>query len=139
VPAAVWILLGALVIGLGLLVLLVTRVRSLGRRFGTFECALRLAGRTAWASGIAGYGADRLDWYRVLSLSPRPAHSWQRSALVVVARSSRLRAGRRTAITEATVRCRDEEFTLAMADQAYAGFASWLEAAPPGSRPGVVG
>ena len=119
--------------------MLVTRVRSLGRRFGTFECALRLAGRTAWASGIAGYGADRLDWYRVLSLSPRPAHSWQRSALEVLARSSRLRAGRRTAITEATLRCRGEDFIPAMTDQAYAGLASWFEAAPPGSRPGVVG
>jgi hypothetical protein len=132
-------LLGAFLLGLGLLVLLVTRVRSLGRRFGTFECALRFAGRTAWASGIAGYGADRLEWFRVLSLSPRPAHSWQRSALVVVARSPRLRSGRRTAITEATVRCRGAEFTLAMTDQAYAGLASWLEAAPPGSRPGLVG
>lgn len=136
-PAAFWILLGALLLGLGLLVLLVTRVRSLGRRFGTFECALRRAGRTTWAGGIAGYGADRLVWYRVLSLSPRPAHSWQRSAMLVVARSSRLRGGRRTAITEATVRCAEDEFALAMSDQAYAGLTAWLEAAPPGARPGI--
>lgn len=136
-PVAAWILLGAAVAGFAALVMLVTRVRSLGQRVGSFECGLRREGRTRWASGIASYGFDRLDWYRVLSFAPRPARSWPRSGFELTGRASRLSGGRRTSITELRCRSDDEEFFLAMSEQAYAGLTSWLEAAPPGVTRGL--
>ena len=45
------------------------RLRTLGSRVGSFECALQMP--TGWASGIAHYGADSLHWYRLISPSAR--------------------------------------------------------------------
>jgi hypothetical protein len=131
VHPALWLVIGAGVAGLVALALLISRVRSLGRRLGSFECALRRSGKSSWASGIASYGVDRLEWYRVLSYAPRPERSWPRSRIEVLDRASRLTAGRRTSIIELRCRSVDDEFTLAMSEQAYAGLTSWLEAAPP--------
>lgn len=131
---AVWALLAVTAAGILALGFVLSRIRTLGHRVGSFECALRRRGRTAWSAGIAIYGADRLDWYRVLSFSPRPEHTWRRAALRVLDRASRLTAGRRTAVMELRCRHLDEEFTLAMSEQASAGLTSWLEAAPPSGR-----
>lgn len=130
-PVAVWVLLGACVVAAVALVLLISRVRSLGRRLGSFECALRRDPRSGWASGIATFGVDRLEWYRVLAFTPRPERSWRRSRMEVLDRASRLSGGRRTTVVELHCRDQDDEFTLAMSEQAYAGLTSWLEAAPP--------
>lgn len=129
---AAWLVLALVVPAAASLGLLVSRVRSLGRRIGSFECALRRGGRSGWTGGIASFGLDRLDWYRLLSFSLRPAQSWSRSELRIVDRAVRLSAGKRTSIVEANCCSRDAEFTLAMSEQAYAGLTSWLEAAPPG-------
>ncbi len=126
-----WLLLGACVLAAVALAMLISRVRSLGRRLGSFECAYRRAEGHGWASGIAAFGADRLEWYRVLSYTPRPEHTWLRSRLEVLDRASRLTAGRRTSIVEIHCRTADEEFSLAMSVDAYAGLTSWLEATPP--------
>lgn len=117
-----------------LVVLLLVRTRSLGLRVGSFECALRRAGRTSWASGFAAYGADRLEWYRVLSASPRPERAWPRNGLEVLATAVRLHDGRPTTVMELSCRSGAEVFTLAMSYQAASGLTSWLEAAPPGGR-----
>jgi hypothetical protein len=128
---APWLLLGACLALAAALVALIVRVRSLGRRLGAFECAYRRADQQAWASGIAWYGEDRLEWYRVLSFTPRPEHAWARSRLEVLGRTPRLTAGRRTSVVELRCRTPDGEFSLAMSERASAGLTSWLEAAPP--------
>jgi hypothetical protein len=126
-----WLASVAVALGIGALAALVSRVRSLGRRLGSFECALRRGARSAWASGIATYGVDTLDWHRVLSFSPGPERSWRRSRIEVVNRSVRLTAGRRTSVVELSCRVDDDEFLLALSEQAFSGLTSWLEAAPP--------
>ena len=123
-------LLGAVVV----VVLLVgaglwfSRVRTLNRRVGSFTCAV---GRTAdgpWSSGVAQYGADRLYWWHIRSLSTRPRARWQRVGFTVVERSERS-AG------QVVVTCRDDEsgtqpVHLLMSADAYAGLTSWIEATP---------
>lgn len=130
--SVVWSLVALAAVGVVLLGLLVMRTSSLGRRVGSFECALRRAERMRWASGFAAYGADRLEWYRVLSASPRPERSWPRARFEVLDARVRLRDGRPTTVMELACRDGAETFTLAMSQQAASGLTSWLEAAPPG-------
>ena len=107
------------------------RLRTLGSRVGSFECALQMP--TGWASGIAHYGADSLHWYRLISLSPRPERSWVRAELQIVERSARDPQAPLTAsrIIEVTCTLPGEQFTLAMRAGPYSGLASWLESQPP--------
>jgi hypothetical protein len=136
---------GALV---GLLVLLavgvVVRRRWLGRGVGTFDCSMRTTldkmGK-GWTLGVARYEADRIEWFRVFGILLRPSRVLRRSDLAVAER--RYPSG-----TEAfavmsgfvIVRCSYEgvPMELAMSEQAYTGFASWLEAAPPGQNVDVA-
>lgn len=125
------------------LVLVVVRRRRLLGRLGTFDCSIRQARRRGrrWALGVAQYETDRLDWYRTFSLSPRPSCSYARRALAVTvfrdAEGSELVAVQPGAMI---VECRldGEDVELAMGRDAYTGFASWLESAPPGQGVNVA-
>ncbi|MFC4555964.1 DUF2550 family protein [Georgenia faecalis] len=112
--------------------LLLWRARALGRRVGSFECARRIDG--AWRSGIASYGAGRLDWHRLVSLSWHPAARWRRRDLVLVGWDQRVRPGGPSHVVEARFACADATFELAMRAEAFAGMTSWLEATPPSER-----
>lgn len=119
-----------LVVGLGVL-----RLRGLSRRVGSFPCQARGAGnpQAPFTLGIAHYGVGRIDWWRCWSLSLRPSRTWRRDALVVTGRVPLDHAGQHD---QYLVRCRYDgvDFELTMSAGAYAGLASWLEAAPPGQR-----
>jgi hypothetical protein len=136
---------GALV---GLLVLLaigvVVRRRWLGRGVGTFDCSLRTTldrlGK-GWTLGVARYEADRIEWFRVFGVVLRPSRVLRRSDLAVQER--RHPSGPEAfAVMSGSVivRCAYDGSTieLAMSEQAYTGFASWLEAAPPGQNVSVA-
>jgi len=122
----------------------VSRRRFLTRDVGAFDCSLRVGSSPAakgWRLGVARYESDRIDWYRVFSVSPRPAESLVRAELDVQER--RRPAGQETfAVLAGSIiaRCRyrGELVELAMTDQAYTGFAAWLEAAPPGQNVNVA-
>jgi len=136
VPLPAWIAIGlllavALVVGLGAL-----RLRAIAHRVGSFECSARPAGdaQASWSLGIAHYGVGRIDWWRCWSLSLRPARTWRRQDLVILSRRP-LDEDRDLFLVECSYE--DVRFELTMSSGAYAGLASWLEAAPPGRR-GVV-
>jgi Protein of unknown function (DUF2550) len=122
----------------------VSRRRFLSRDLGAFDCSLRLGSRESgkgWRLGVARYESDRIDWYRVFSVNPRPAESLVRAELDVLER--RKPNGQETfAVLAGSIiaRCRyrGEQVELAMTDQAYTGFASWMEAAPPGQGVNVA-
>ncbi|WP_432520908.1 DUF2550 domain-containing protein [Kineococcus sp. SYSU DK006] len=128
---------------LAFLVAVVLRRRRLTARLGTFDCSVRQTRgtRRRWALGVARYEVDRLDWYRTFSLSPRPSCSYARRALAVTlfrdAEGQELMAVQPGAIV---VECRYEGtgIELAMTSDAYTGFASWLESAPPGQNVNVA-
>ena len=132
--AGVLVLL-VLVYGLGLVV----RRRLLSRDGGTFElsCRTRSAhpGR-GWVLGLGRYSGERLEWFRIFSLSPRPKHSWDRSALTYDVR--RLPEGREEMSLypdHVIVGCSspDGPVELAMSAASLTGFQAWLEARPPGA------
>lgn len=109
-----------------------SRLRTLSGRVGSFVCGARLVQPPGGAAvqGIAQYGAGRLDWWRSWSLDPRPAHSWQRTKLVVTGHERLAVPGRPDLFL---VRCQHlgVDFELTMSPEAFAGLTSWLESAPP--------
>ena len=132
-------------------VALVVRRRLVGRHGGTFELSYRPGrggaeptqgpGGRGWILGMGRYSDDRLEFFRIFSVAPRPS--------VVLARAELTYVGqRRPAPAEAHSLYAGHvvvEFTstagrleLAMAPDALTGLLAWLEAAPPGPRPPAV-
>ncbi|PZR52046.1 DUF2550 domain-containing protein [Xylanimonas oleitrophica] len=134
-PAAAWVVVAVVAVAALVVAVAASRLRALSRRVGSFPCHARSAGNpsAAFALGIAHYAVGRIDWYRCWSLSPRPARTWSRERLVVTGRVPLDQAGQHD---QYLVRCRYDgvDFELSMSTAAYAGLASWLEAAPPGRR-----
>ncbi|MFN8077142.1 MAG: DUF2550 domain-containing protein [Kineosporiaceae bacterium] len=139
--AVVGVLFLALVLALGLFI---GRRLFLNRQVGTFDCSMRRdmggsAGR--WTLGVARYESDRLDWFRVFTMSPRPGRSLARSRLVILDRRRPEGAESYAVVPGAViVRCAYGASTLelAMDRSAYDGFATWLESAPPGEHSPVT-
>lgn len=80
-PHEILVVCGFLLLaGVSLLVMYASRRRALEHRVGSFACRVQRGGeaRNARTMGVAQYGVGRLTWYRGLSLSPRPVHTWNR-------------------------------------------------------------
>lgn len=126
--AGVLLLLAAAGVGTAYL----SRRSTLTRRVGSFVCTVRADGSSVPPTrGVAQYATGRLVWWRLRSLSPRPARSWSRRDLVLV---ERVRTGQDDGRGEELlrVRCehRGEPFELTLPAGACSGLVSWLEAAP---------
>ncbi|GAB3591334.1 DUF2550 domain-containing protein [Angustibacter peucedani] len=133
-----------LVLVVAALVAVVLRRRWLARGIGAFDCSLRTASGAhgkGWALGVARYEADRIEWFRVFGVSVRPRQVLQRSDLMVQERRIPHGAEAFSVMSGfVVVRCRRGRgfVELAMSEQSYTGFASWLEAAPPGQNVSVA-
>lgn len=125
-----------LVVGVGVFVV---RRHLLIRAIGSFDCSMRRPDAhhvpAGWMPGVARYEQDRLDWFRVFTMSPRPTRSLFRCQLIILDR----RAPQGSEVYAVMsgwviVRCAYESHTveLAMSEPAYNGLATWLESAPPG-------
>jgi hypothetical protein len=133
-------LAGVLVLVLLYGVALVVRRRVLSRNGGTFELSYRVrtekAGR-GWLLGIGRYSGDRLEWFRIFSLWPRPRESWQRSDLSYVGQREPEGVERMSLFGDhVVVTCSSPrgDVELAMSPSSLMGFQAWLEAAPPGTQ-----
>jgi len=130
------VLLAVILLAVG--VAIVVRRFLLTRDLGAFDCSMRReqghsAGR--WMLGVARYGPDRLDWFRLFTMSPRPWRSFARGRLMIL--GQRRPQGSESAMPGAViVRCAYGTLVLemAMSELAYTGLATWLESAPPGPR-----
>jgi hypothetical protein len=135
------VLSAAVVVGLfALFVLLVgsffLRRYLLTRQVGAFDCSLRkdpAPPSGGWMLGVARYEADRLDWFKVFGLSPRPGRTLARARLVVLDTRKARRGEGNLGAGSVLVRCAygPAELELAMTEPDYNGFAAWIESAPP--------
>lgn len=130
----------------GVLLLLVTygialvlRRRFITRHGGTFELSHRLRtdvpGR-GWILGIGRYSGERLEWFRIFTLSPRPRRAWRREQLTYDGHREPLGAEQTSLYPDhLVIRCRSPQglVELAMSDASLTGFQAWLEAKPPGT------
>lgn len=137
------VLAGAVALVLLAGMLLVVRLRSLTRRRGTFDCALRTvtshddaAPEGPWSLGVARTGSEGVRWWRSRSLSLRPRWSAARALVEAERLSDDDGAFVERAGGVVLVRCRTSggAVDLAMNDDAYTGFAAWLESQPPRDR-----
>ncbi len=128
-----WLLVLLAVLALLAGIWLLVRVRGLSRVVGSFDCAWRAPDSPEWVGGVAVYGVDRIDWYRIVSLRPGPAARWRRSELVVEP-SRRVLPGSAWGAVEVECHLGDEAFHLALESDALAGLTSWLESSPPMDR-----
>lgn len=143
VPVAV--LLGLVALALLVILALVVRRAVISRGLGAFDCSLRaetIRELSPWRHGIARYGEEQLDWFRVFGVRPRPVESLSRRRLVILDR----RDPEPQEINEVlpdwvVVRCGYGSVIveLAMSEGAYGGLAAWLESAPPGQQPVTQG
>jgi hypothetical protein len=134
VLAVAWVLLTLALLAV------VLRRRFLHRRLGTFDCSVRFERRErgkGWRFGVAHYSRDRIEWFRVFSLSPRPRYVFVRRDLQVHGRRVPDGAEAYAVLANALVlQCTlgERPLELAMSPDAVMGFMSWLEAAPPGQH-----
>ena len=118
---------------------LIVRRRLLSRHGGTFELSYRVrsarAGR-GWLLGMGRYSGERLEWFRVFSLSPRPKRSWTREELEYDGRREPLGAEQTSLYPDhLVIGCQSPGglVELAMSASSLTGFQAWLEAKPPGT------
>lgn len=133
ISGAVLLLLIAFGIGL------ILRRRFITRHGGTFELSHRLSsdvpGR-GWVLGLGRYSGEKLEWFRIFTLWPRPKAVWFREQLSYGDR--RLPEGSELMSLypdHVVIRCRSLEgdVELAMSESSLTGFQAWLEARPPGT------
>lgn len=140
------LLLPLVVAGLGGVAFLFTvgvfalRRLVLVRAIGTFDCSVR-AGTShptkGWTIGVARYEQDRLDWFRIFTLAPRPSLALARGRLVIEERRRPEGAEAEVVMRGAVIlRCSYGGMVveLAMSEPAANGLAMWLESAPPGQH-----
>ncbi|MEZ5092937.1 DUF2550 domain-containing protein [Nocardioides sp.] len=134
------------VVGLALLCVLlyalalVVRRRALARHGGTFELSYRArsakAGR-GWLLGMGRYSGERLEWFRIFSVAPRPKRVWDRRDLELAGRREPEGGEELSLYADHVVVSLDTPsgpLELAMSPDSLMGFQSWLEAMPPGTR-----
>ncbi|CEA08554.1 hypothetical protein BN1051_01909 [Arthrobacter saudimassiliensis] len=121
---------------LGLLVLAVVlfwvRRTQLRRTLGTFDASICLP-PGGWRMGVCRYTDTRLEWLRLVSLSPIPRYRFLRSSLEIdgwrqptEAERARIQPG----AVVVNLRYEGEPLQLAMRYEVYTGLSSWLEAGP---------
>ncbi len=132
-PGLPFIILAAL-FGLLVLALCLSGVRrlTLRRALGTVDASICTAGNR-WQMGVCRYQDNDLEWFRLISLSVRPKHTFRRSSLELLGRREPTEAELVKVQPEAVIvelRYEGEDFRLAMRFDAYTGLSSWLEAGP---------
>jgi hypothetical protein len=123
-----------------LLVLLFIRRLVISRGGGTVDMSVRLTSSVAgrgWAVGTGRFVGRELRWYRMFSLAPGPGRVLFRPELTVLSKRSpdgpeRLAMPADSVILRCS--CGKDYVEIALAEAALAGFLSWLEASPPGTR-----
>ncbi|HWI44424.1 MAG TPA: DUF2550 domain-containing protein [Nocardioides sp.] len=118
---------------------LIVRRRLLSRHGGTFELSHRIRtdvpGR-GWMLGMGRYSGERLEWFRVFSLWPRPKRVWTREALSYDGRREPVGAEQTSLYPDhLVIGCHSPSglVELAMSGSSLTGFQAWLEAKPPGA------
>lgn len=135
------ILLGLVALALLILLAVVVRRAVLSRSLGAFACSLRaetIRRSGPWKHGLARYGDEYLDWFRVFGVRPMPAESLSRRRLMILGRRSAEPAEAGEVLSGwVVVRCAygTAIVELAMSEDAFNGLAAWLESAPPGQQP----
>jgi hypothetical protein len=147
VPIWLWLVDSlALVVVVAALVVVgfVVRRRLLARGGSTFDLSINHrtdATAKGWTLGVGAYRANRLEWYRTFSFSPRPRHRFVRGEIAIEGRRQPL--GPEVHAVHlghviVTVHHRSGVRQMAMSASALTGLLAWLESSPPGQNVNTV-
>ncbi|WP_072342164.1 DUF2550 family protein [Actinomyces urinae] len=118
-----------LALALCALVVLLIRVRRIGRIVGTFECWYRPDASAGWISGMARFGQRDLQWFRLVGFLVGPQLRMPREGMSVSAPIHR-----QEGVVEVVLTYGDSVRHLAMREEWYNGLVSWIESGPPRPR-----
>ena len=96
---------------------------NLRRALGTVDASICMAGNS-WQMGVCRYQDNDLEWFRLLSLSVRPKHTFRRSSLELLGRRKPTEAELVKVQPDAVIvelRYEGQEVLLAMKFDAYSG------------------
>ncbi len=116
---------------------LIVRRRRLTKSEPTFDMSVRThpqQGARGWTLGVARYRGDRLEWFRVFSLSLRPKRVFDRQALELHGRRKPDGAEAYALFTGHLVvnaRTGSKEVQVALSPDSLTALLAWLESAPP--------
>src|SRR5579875_775594 len=122
----------AVVVVLVMFAAVLARQRHMLRLGGAVPLAVQRGNR--WLYGIGRYQGGELRWYRAMGIGTRPSRVLRRSDLEVLRRRQRFDSERGMLPENVVVvECRVGEDTLdlALGDNAFTGFVSWLESSAP--------
>ncbi|MDU5427921.1 DUF2550 family protein [Actinomyces urogenitalis] len=123
-----WCVLAVLAAALVLVALILLRVRLLASQVGSFECALRRPQDRRWMSGVACFGDETVEWYRLISLSWRPKFRMPREDMVLTDARRRGTAGR---VVDVACQVGQARYDLGMLEDSHSALVAWLESAAP--------
>lgn len=121
------------IVAVVLCALVLARQRYMLHVVGAIPLAIS-TGRDRWVYGIARYAGGQLRWYRSLGLGTRPSRQFDRADLRIVGhrvpRPDEMGSLRTGAVI---VECRTggSSVLLAIGENAFTGFISWIEASSP--------
>jgi len=114
----------------------IARQRQMLRSAGGIPLGLRRGNR--WLYGVGRYDGADLKWYWAIGIGTRPSLVLHRRDIAVLSQrpptETELKSVPVTAVI-VKLRAGSDELTLAMADGAYTGLVSWLEASAPADGP----
>lgn len=116
---------------------LIVRRRRLTKAEPTFDMSVRTHPQQdarGWTLGVARYRGDRLEWFRVFSLSMRPKRVFDRHSLELHGRREPEGAEAYALFTGHLVvdtRTGAEEVQVALSPDSLTALLSWLQSAPP--------
>ena len=116
---------------------LIVRRRWLTKGEPTFDMSVRThphPDARGWTLGVARYRGDRLEWFRVFSLSLRPKRVFDRHTFELRARREPTAAEAYALFTGHLVvdsLAAGWRVQVALSPEALTGLLAWLEAAPP--------
>jgi hypothetical protein len=135
--------LGVIAVALLLGIVVIAVRRRIIQRGGSFDCSMRLKQKRygqGWVLGVARYSGNRVEWYRVFSLSVRPSRVLPRDRFKILRRRQPEYPEDLAIMTgHVILECTESgsDVSLAMSEEAATGFVAWLEAGPPGRNVGV--
>lgn len=106
--------------------ILLIRLRMIGRIVGTFDCWMRPDLGAGWSSGLARFGRDDLQWFRLVGFFYGPQLRLPRLGMRV---STPISKNADNVVVEVTSNGQVVQF--AMREEWYNGLVSWVESSEP--------
>lgn len=117
----------ATLVGISFLLL---RIKMIGNIVGTFECWARLKPQSGWTSGMARFGQDELQWFRLVGFYYGPQLRLSRRNMRISVPHNLTTSP--TVVVE--IEADGQRVECTMATQWYNGLVSWVESEAPAPR-----